>query len=108
MCGEDAQGNALADAEPKAVRLTRKKEILKDIRLLHPEGTGANSPCSISAREIEINALVEIGLGIDGSDRISRMNGITNKVRAWASASENNRAVTCVPGGVVNLTVCPC
>jgi len=104
LCGEDFAGNALDAVEPKAVRITRKKETLKDIRLLHPEGTGANSRASISARESETNALVEIGLAIDGATRISRMEAISDKIANWSRASEDNRSVTITPAGIIGLT----
>jgi hypothetical protein len=106
MCGEDNFGNALEGAEPVAVRLTRKKETLKDIRLRHPERAHDSSPCSISAKEVWLNAMVESGLALRATDTIAEMEGIAAKIQYQAVASENNRAVTIVPGKVLGLTEC--
>ena len=106
MCAEDSIGNPLQDMEAVAVRLTRRKETLKDIRLRTPERAHDSSPCSISAKETWMNAMVENGLALRPTDTITEMDGISGKIKSWASASENNRAVTVVPGAVVGLTEC--
>lgn len=106
MCAEDAEGDPLPDVEAVAVRISRKKAALKDIKLrqLNREATG--SPCAISAKESWLNALGESGLALRPSDSIAQMNGIAAKIRYQAEASENNRSVTVVPGKIIGLTEC--
>lgn len=108
LCGEDAQGNTIDGAEAIAVRISRKKEPFRDIRLKAPERAHGSSPTGITASEATLNAMIEVGLAPEASDRLSMLDAVTDKIRAWPTASDNNRAVTVTPGGIIGLTVVPC
>ncbi|HLK53982.1 MAG TPA: hypothetical protein VKU42_11040 [Candidatus Angelobacter sp.] len=98
MCAEHADGSEMLgeDAKPLeaiAVRLSRIKAPLTDIRLLAPERQERRSTCTITRSETENNAFVHPGVILSAQDSIRTLDAAVNKVEVWPHIFDERNVV---------------
>lgn len=95
MCGEDSHGNSLDGVEATAYRMSKKKEPLRDIKLLHPMRADRTSPCTITMGDTVNNAFAKSGLGLDATDSIRALDRSISKIDAWPEVHDDQNIVIC-------------
>jgi hypothetical protein len=97
MCGEDTYGNSLEGVEPTARRLSRKKEPLRDIRLMHPVKEERNSPCTLTKSDMLLNADGAVNPEIRRKGQQGRIGGAVDqamtKVEMWPEVHDDRAPV---------------
>src|SRR3954471_6093608 len=93
MCGEDSHGNSLDGVQATAMRLSKKKEALRDIKLLHPMRADRTSPCTITMGDAVNNAFAHSGLGLDATDSIRALDRSISKIDAWPEVHDDRNLV---------------
>jgi len=87
-CGEDGK-----PLEACAVRLTRLKAPLTDIRLLAPERQERRTTATITRSETENNAFVHEGVRLGPLDSIRALDSATSKVELWPEIHDDRNVV---------------
>lgn len=105
MCAEDSHGDPLDGIEPTARRLTRKKEKLTDIKLLHPERAKDSSPCTLTLSDIQNNAFGKAFKWLGPADSIRALERAEAKVGAWPDEHDDQAVV--ISGGKAFGVFCP-
>lgn len=106
MCAEDSHGDPLEDIEPTARRLTRKKERLTDIKLLHPERAKDSSPCTITLSDMQHNAFGKSFNWLGSTDSIRAIERATAKIDAWPDEHDQNAVI--ISAGEVHGAILYC
>jgi hypothetical protein len=113
MIGQDSHGNELENLEPVARRLTRKKAPLTDIRLLAPERLKNSDPCSITPREMELNAYYsepkQVYNHLAAGESIRELERAIAKIDFWPDVHDDRNVIISAghAHGVVHQAVIP-
>lgn len=104
MCAENADGSDMLDVngdplEPIAIRLSRIKAPLTDIKLLSPERHRRNSACTLTRSDVEHNGLGKAFSSLGITDSIRAIERAESKVNAWPE-THDDRAVVISAGKV--------
>lgn len=104
MCAENADGSDLLDmrgerVEAVAIRLSRRKAPLTDIKLLSQERGKRNSACTLTRSDVENNGLGKAFSALGVTDSIRAIERAENKVTAWPE-THDTRAVVISAGKV--------
>lgn len=105
MCGEDTHGDPIEGLEPIARRLTRKKERLTDIKLLHSERAKDSSPCTITLSDMQHNALGKAFKWLGSTDSIRALERATAKIDSWPTEHDDQAVV--ISAGKAFGVFCP-
>jgi hypothetical protein len=85
--------------------LTRKKERLTDIKLMHPERAKDSSPCTLTLSDMQHNALGKAFNYLGPTDSIRAIERASAKVDAWPAEHDDRAAV--ISGGKAYGVFCP-
>ena len=100
LCGETNDGHSLIGddgkvVQPVAIRLSRLKAPLTDIKLLAPQRRDRQSPSSIIVSESENNAFVHEGVRLSPNDAIRPLDRAVEKIDAWPTVYDEKAPVIC-------------
>src|SRR5579871_1263578 len=105
MCAENADGSDMLDyrgtrIEPVAMRLSRLKAPLTDIRLLDLNRGKRQSPCTLTESDVKNNAFGKAFSALGNTDSIRALDRAVNKVDAWPD--EHDRKAVVISAGKVH------
>lgn len=103
--GSEKLGEDMRPLEACALRLTRLKAPLTDIRLLAPERQPRRTTATITRGETENNAFVHEGVRLGPLDSIRALDAATAKVELWPKIHDKRNTV--ISAGVAYGVYCP-